>query len=234
MKIAIMQPYIFPYIGYFQLIASVDKFIFYDDVAYIKNGWINRNRILVEKKEHLFTFPVKNGSCNTKINRVELDKFNNVAKKILKTIEQSYRKAPYFDHVYPVINNVLSGEYNLISDLAKASILAINDYVSLKPDVVISSNIYKNDHLSSQERVIDINLIEKSTAYINSDGGRILYSHDSFKSNNIDLMFIKASIHEYQQHPNMSFVPSLSIIDVLMFNDVETVINRLHGIELTR
>ena len=70
MKLAIMQPYLFPYLGYFQLIAAVDKFVFYDDVNFIKNGWINRNRLLISGKVNYITIPLSGASSFLKINQV--------------------------------------------------------------------------------------------------------------------------------------------------------------------
>ena len=62
MKLAIMQPYFFPYIGYFQLIKSVDEFVIYDNIQYTKKGWINRNRILVNGTDYLISLPLKKDS----------------------------------------------------------------------------------------------------------------------------------------------------------------------------
>ena len=103
MKIAIMQPYFFPYLGYWQLMNIVDKFVIYDDVNYIKRGWINRNRILVEGKPFYIHVPVMKASQNKIINEMEVFVDSSLRKKELKTIELAYKKAPFFDSVYPLI-----------------------------------------------------------------------------------------------------------------------------------
>jgi len=104
-----MQPYFFPYIGYFQLVAAVNKFVIYDDVNFIKRGWINRNNVLINKKSNLFTVPLIKASQNTLINDTKINlKFYNIWKvKFLRSLEQSYKKAPYFTEVYNLIKNVL-------------------------------------------------------------------------------------------------------------------------------
>ena len=74
MKLAIMQPYIFPYLGYFQLLNSVDHFVFYDDVNFIKGGWVNRNQLLINNQNKFFTVPLKKIISFTPINEVEIHK----------------------------------------------------------------------------------------------------------------------------------------------------------------
>src|SRR5690554_5438915 len=128
MRIAVMQPYLFPYIGYFQLIQAVDKFVFYDDVNFIKKGWINRNRILINNKDLSFSVPLNKVSQNKTINEtfLNLDTFEEWKEKFIKTIGQNYKKAPYFDGVSEVINNILNTKCNTISDLAIESVNTIS------------------------------------------------------------------------------------------------------------
>src|SRR5690606_3799363 len=100
MKIAIMQPYLFPYLGYFQLINAVETFVFYDDVNFIKRGWINRNQILVDNKAALFTVPLKKASQNKLINEIDMAIDEKWLSQFFKTIEQNYKNAPYFDDTF--------------------------------------------------------------------------------------------------------------------------------------
>ena len=233
MKLAIMQPYLFPYIGYYQLMSSVDKFIIYDDVSYIKNGWINRNRILVNGNAHYFTVPVIGGSCNNKINTVKIDKTKKKAiNKIIVTIEQAYKKSIFFDEVFPVIYGVLSKEYDFISDLATASLLSIKNQLDIGAEVVLTSTNYDNNNLTAKDRVIDINVKEHASIYINSEGGRLLYDKQTFKLNGVNLRFIHPKILPYKQLCNGEFVPSLSIIDVAMNNGWDSTKQLLNSFEL--
>ncbi len=129
MRIGIMQPYIFPYIGYYQLIGAVDKFVFFDDVNFINKGWINRNNILVNNKAYLFTIPLKDSSQNRKIRDISVADDGSWKNKILKTLEQSYRKAPYFDQTLALINDVFDSGFTHIHQFAKGSVTVIS-YIS--------------------------------------------------------------------------------------------------------
>ncbi|WP_353085172.1 WbqC family protein [Flavobacterium sp.] len=234
MKVAIMQPYFFPYIGYFQLVAAVDKFVIYDDVNFIKGGWINRNKLLINKKSSLFTVPLNKSSSYTLINETKINlKFYNIWKvKFLRSLEQSYKKAPYFTEVYNLIKNVLEiNENDLISELAVNSIKNVIDYLQLDTEICETSENYNNKTKSGQERVLDICGIEKASQYINPIGGIELYSKKTFKENGIVLNFIKSKPIIYTQFDN-DFSPWLSIIDVLMFNSVSEVNKMVNQYEL--
>ncbi len=217
MKIAIMQPYIFPYIGYFQLIKAVDKFIVYDDVSFINKGWINRNKILINGKENTFTIPLIEASQNKLINSISIQNKDLWAKKLLKTIEQSYKKAPFFNEIFPIIEAVLLSEKKQINELIVLHLHLLCKYLEINTEIVASSSIYNNQTLKAQDRILDICLQEKCTHYLNPIGGLELYDKDFFFKKNIQLQFIKTNTIHYQQFKG-DFVPYLSILDVLMFN----------------
>lgn len=235
MKLAIMQPYLFPYIGYFQLINAVEKFVIYDDVNFIKQGWINRNNILVQGQPNLFTVPLKNQSSFSKINEILINEkqYEKWKIKFLKTIEQSYKKAPFFEQVNEIINKVLSinnGE-DRISKLATASLIEISDFLELETEFVLTSSKYDNSNLTGQDRILDICKKEKAKQYINPIGGLELYKKQIFKDNEIQLNFINSEFIKYNQFVE-NFVPWLSMIDVLMFNSKEEVKLLLNKYEL--
>jgi len=224
MKLAIMQPYFFPYIGYFQLINAVDKFVVYDDVSYIRQGWINRNRILLSGKDHMFSVPVADASSyrmikDTLIHKERLGAFK---KKLGKTLLQAYGKAPFYGVTYELVQRVLDSEAVSISRLAVNSLKAVCGYLGLQTAIVDSSVVYQNDHLRAQDRVLDICRKEGAGVYVNAQGGTELYQKDVFADNGIELRFLKPKPISYRQFDN-EFVPWLSIIDVLMFNPVEQV-----------
>jgi len=231
MRIAIMQPYFLPYIGYFQLINAVDKFIFYDDVSFINKGWINRNRILLNGKDHLFTIALKSASQNKLINQIEICKQNN---KIVKTIKQAYSKAPYFKDVFTLIQQVFDkmNETKSISKIAEISVKMVSNYLNLSTFFITSSEKYSyTQNLYREKRLIDICQENGANIYINSSSGKILYNHESFKENGIKLFFIKNNINTYKQFNN-DFIPRLSIIDVMMFNDKKTITEFLNNYEI--
>ncbi len=230
MKIAIMQPYIFPYIGYFQLIDAVDKFVFYDDVNFIKGGWIHRNKLLSNQAGNLFTLPLQNPSSFKAINKTIINRkiFNLWKIKFFKTIQQSYSKAPYYNEIYPIIERVFKvGESTNIGFLAAKSILEVCDYLDIKKQWFFSSeNFSESQNIERTQRLLNISKSLDAEFYINTIGGKELYNNNDFSENGITLKFINTGKIEYVQYSN-DFVPNLSIIDVLMFNSKQETLRLL-------
>ncbi|MGV0104110.1 WbqC-like protein [Nostoc sp. DSM 114160] len=232
MKITIMQPYLFPYLGYFQLINIADKFVIHDDVQYIKGGWINRNRILLNREAYLFTLSIKKDSAFLNINqRFFTENFDKERKRLLNIVELSYRKAPYYSNIKKLLDRILSVDEMNISQMITHSLKLICDYLDMDTQVYFSSELNKDNTLKGQERVISINKCLGSDHYINSIGGEKLYSREVFKKNGINLSFIQPRFVEYNQFNNQ-FVPWLSIIDILMFNDKEKIQKMLDEYDL--
>lgn len=223
MNLAVMQPYLFPYIGYFQLIKAVDTFVFYDDVNFIKQGWINRNQILVNHDPNLFTVPLKKASSFKQINEIEINYalYPQWKKKFLRKIEQSYAKAPYFKEVFPIVSNVFSAPVSNISNLAVQSVIETSTYLGLNKKFKVSSEEFsKTKEFERTKRLISINRQLKANTYINALGGKELYSKEEFRREGINLHFLKPNLNAYEQFGG-EFVKGLSIIDVLMFNSKE-------------
>lgn len=226
-----MQPYFFPYIGYFQLINAVDKFIILDDVNYIKKGWINRNRILLNGKDYLFTIPCEKISQNKLINEVEVIKDEKAVNKFLKTINNAYSKAPYFSEVFELVEGVFKFDKVLISELAYGSITSVLNFLGIEKNIVFSSKNYSNSEFKKADRLIDICKMNNADIFINSSGGKELYDKVEFNKNGIKIYFIKNIITPYNQFEN-NFIPGLSIIDVLMFNTKDEIKEMLNQYEL--
>ncbi len=231
MKLAVMQPYLFPYIGYFQLMNAADRFVIYDDVNFIKKGWINRNNILVNGKANLFTVPLKNASQNKLISESEISEISEWKKDLLRTIELSYRKAPCFEEVFELIIRIINNDETNISGYIYYSLEQVNRFLNIDTEIVRSSSIYQNRLLKQQKRIIDICKKENAREYINPIGGLELYSKKLFKENEIDLYFIKTNEIVYRQFNN-EFSGSLSIIDVMMFNPKDQINEFLNDYEL--
>lgn len=223
MKIAIMQPYFMPYIGYFQLINAVDKFVLYDNIEYTKKGWINRNRILVNGKDEYITLPLKKDSDYLHVNQRFLsDSFNVEIKKTLNKIGEVYRKAPQYSQTMTLLNEIFLYEEKNLFEYIKHSIRKLLSILDIQTEIVVSSDINIIHDLKSVDKVLAICENLKSKTYINPIGGVSLYSHSTFKQKQINLLFLKSNSIQYHQF-NREFVPWLSIIDVLMFNDIERV-----------
>jgi len=218
MRIAVMQPYLFPYIGYFQLLESVDRFVIYDDVTFIKQGWINRNNILLGGKPFMFTVPLVNASSYTLIRDTAVNRSLPWAGKLMRTIEQAYRKAPYYSEVATLIENTLRCNCETIGSMAMHSISAVAEYLGIQTQIIPGSSHYANQHLAAQDRVIDICRQENADRYHNPIGGIELYSRSDFSAAGIELLFVQTTLQSYPQLSQSDFVPWLSIIDVMMFN----------------
>ena len=231
-SLAIMQPYIFPYIGYFQLINSVDEFVIYDNIQYTKKGWINRNRILMNGKDTLITVPLKKDSDFLNIvNREISQDWVKERVKRLNQIKSSYKKSPYFDESFSLIEKCLMNPNSNLFDFIYDSICNLNEYFGIKTKVIKSSELQINHDLKSKDKVIEICKCLNSDIYINAIGGVDLYDKEDFKNNGIQLNFIKSNPIKYKQFEN-EFVPWLSIIDVMMFNSKEEISNYIKNYTL--
>ena len=192
-----MQPYFLPYIGYFQMVNAVDTFVFYDNVTYIKNGWINRNRL---QGGTIFTIPLKDQSSNRLIEDTEILWNPRQTKKLIKTIQQTYSKSPYFNEVFSIVNDLINQQPHTISELAINSVIRFSRYMGIDTTFKIAS---LEDYPKGEDKVMSLVNICNSEGiahYINPIGGQLLYDKPTFKSYGITLNFIETQ-------------PSLSIID---------------------
>ncbi|WYX28634.1 WbqC family protein [Achromobacter denitrificans] len=220
MKLAIMQPYFFPYIGYYQLIAAVDLFVVYDNIKYTKKGWINRNRMLQNGKDVVFSLPLKAASDFLHVDQRELSA-DFRRDKLLAQFEGAYRRSPFFKQVFPLLEEIINfDDPNLFSYLYNA-ISKTCAFLDIKTKLVKSSEVDIDHDLKAQEKVIALSKAVGADTYINAIGGTELYDRAEFRGQGIDLSFLKAKPFEYAQFDS-DFVPWLSIIDVMMFNGSET------------
>lgn len=211
MKLAIMQPYVFPYIGYFHLIDSVDTFVFYDDVNFVNSGWVNRNKVLVNGKEFLFTIP-SDWSQNKKINEVLLsDQFEIWKRKFFTTLKHSYGKEKYYKDCINILEKTFSETTNL-NNLCKSSVKNVLNFLEIDKNIIDSSTIFNNQELKADARIIDICKKLKASTYINTIGGKDLYTKEDFAVESINLFFIKST----------NTLNYISIIDILMKQGKQT------------
>jgi hypothetical protein len=220
MKLAIMQPYFFPYIGYFQLISTVDEFVIYDNIEFTKKGWINRNRILVNGTDAIISLPLKKDSDFLHINeRFLADTWEIERKKILNRIAESYRKAPYFKETFEVLEECIMYEDRNLFNFIFYSVKTILKFLNINTKIVVSSTISINHQLRSDEKVMAICKERGAEIYINPIGGLDIYDKQIFLKNNLQLQFLKTNNITYTQFNN-EFIPWLSIIDLMMFNSL--------------
>jgi hypothetical protein len=218
-KVAIMQPYFLPYIGYWQLIGAVDAFVIYDNIKYTKKGWINRNRFLLNGKEALFSIPLRKESDFLDVNQRYLaDSFDR--EDLINRFREAYRKAPEYSAFMPVLEDIIRCPLTNLFDYIRYSIETVCSYLDLKTPVIVSSSIDCDHSLKAAERVQAICKALGAETYINPPGGKDLYSKEDFQEKGITLRFLEPALVEYPQEA-MDFVPWLSIVDVLFFNPVE-------------
>lgn len=222
MKIAVMQPYFLPYIGYFQLMAAVDRFVILDDVHFINRGWINRNRLLLHGSPHMFTVPLRAASQNRRISDIDVVDEPQWRERLIRTVRQAYSRAPLFQKVFPMFERMVSFQRIHLKDYLLNALTEVTSYLNIPVEVVKTSADYRNSELKGWRRIVDICRKENADTYINPIGGTDLYPREEFQSQGINLYFLQSRKITYSQG-ECPHVPWLSILDVLMFNDVATV-----------
>jgi len=222
------QPYLFPYIGYWQLMNKSDIYVISDSMQYIKKGYINRNNILVNNSKFLFTLEAMGVKENTLISEVKVGKNR---KKLVKSIFHAYKKAPYFDEIYPLVEEILLNKEENLSRYIGSSIEQIAKYLEMNTKFIYLSDLQGETTLTAQARTIDICKRLDASLYINAIGGQNLYYKNDFSTENIELKFLETNISDYQQF-NDEFISHLSIIDVMMFNSKDRVLEMLEDYSL--
>jgi hypothetical protein len=221
MKVAIMQPYFFPYIGYFQLIESVDLFILYDNIKYTKKGWINRNRFLRNGADSVFSVPLRKDSDFLDVkDRAVADDFDRG--KLVNQLREAYWRAPHFDQAFTVVEkSVMSPRENLF-EYIHDSVVEVCRYLGISARIVPSSSLAIDPAQKGKDRVLALCKAVGASGYVNAIGGQKLYSREQFDELGVELRFLKSHAITYPQFGG-PFVPWLSIIDVMMFNSVSRI-----------
>lgn len=228
MRLGIMQPYFFPYLGYWQLLANVDKYVVYDDVTYIKGGWINRNNFLINGQKNLLTMQLEKANSYTLIKDIAIkDDFV----KFLKTIEMGYKKAPFFEDIFRLLKDICQCPDKKLGQFLFNSHIKICEYLGIDTELILSSSFDKHTELKGKDKVISICKQLGADEYINAIGGQELYDKKEFAENGIRLNFLQANLREYSQLKN-EFVAGLSIIDIMMFNSKEEIKEMLNDFKL--
>lgn len=238
MRIAIMQPYFLPYFGYFQLISAVDRFVILDDVNYIKQGWVNRNRIPANRQtpkrdSQWLTVPVKNASQNRLIHDMEITDEDRWKRSMGFAIQNIYGKTPHFRTTRSLIDRWLANASGNLSRFLTMTICEVARLCGISTQIIPTSTIYPKRGLRGTERIMDICRLEKAHTYVNLPGGRGLYSKDEFRSEGIELVFLKPSwpaLAQRSGNGNEVF----SILDQLMLNSPETMQEMMRVKEVRR
>ena len=233
MKIGIMQPYFFPYIGYFQLLNMVDKYLVFDDGQYAKNKWAYRNKILINGAPGYFRVTLLKANPAQQFNEIRISNDIKEKSKKIRTLDLAYKKAPHYSEVMPMLEQFLIADYDNLSEYNVASNKLVCDYLGIKTEILLSSELNTDKTLKKQYSIFDECRTLGGDEYINSIGGMELYDFEEFRENGIALAFLKSDDITYPQFGN-EFVPNLSIIDVMMFNSVPEIQDMLNRYTLIR
>ena len=229
MKLGIMQPYFMPYIGYFQLMKAVDKYVVYDDVNYIKGGWANRNHILINGEKEMFTVTLQKASPNKLFNEIVIgDDF----KKLMKTLQMNYSRAINFDQTMVLMERIISFPNKQLAVFIANSFREILIYLSVETEILMSSEIPKDNSLRGKDKIIQICEILGADTYYNAVGGKNLYDQEEFREHGITLNFVDSLPQVYSQLHTREFVSGLSMIDVLMNNTKDKVNSLLESYQI--
>ncbi len=229
-RLAIMQPYFFPYIGYFQLIAAVDTFIVYDNIKYTKKGWINRNRMLQNGSDVMFSLPLKNDSDSLDVCERELAA-NFDPEKLLNQFREAYRHAPCFVQTFPLLEQIVCHENRNLFSYLHHSIVSVCQHLGIATQILASSGIAIDHDLKNQDKVLALCEAVGAKTYVNAIGGMELYSKPDFQKRGIALKFVRSKEFAYAQYGD-AFIPWLSIVDVMMFNPVDVIQSQLTQFDL--
>ena len=229
-KLAAMQPYFFPYIGYFQLIDEVDIFVLYDKVSYRKSTWLNRNRIKDKGTSQplYLTVPVQHVSSNMLIEKVRITKNDDWKTQFKNLIYYNYKRALFFDEVFEFIVELIFNDEKSLHKYNGNILLNISKKLGIMTSIIIENEAHEQveanlrnmdipNELRKQHRVIQLCKLYDSKDYINPINGMSLYDFDFFERHNTQLHFMEAERIEYPQF-NEPFWENMSIIDVLMHN----------------
>lgn len=228
MKFAVMQPYFMPYIGYFQLIDAVDKFIVYDNIEFTKKGWMNRNRILVNGEPQYFTVNLEKGSDYAMVNERKISPvFTQERRKVLGKIDANYGKAPFYEETLPLVKDCFEYSEKNLFDFIFHSIVKIKEHLRIETELIVSSQLPIDHTLKNKYKLWALSNYLGIQDYINPVGGMELYEKEEFAEHGMNLMFHQANLSPYAQVSNQDFSPALSIVDMLMCLGVEEVSREL-------
>lgn len=230
-----MQPYFFPYLGYFQLINAVDKFVIYDNVQFTKRGWFNRNRLFLDGKVEYFSINISKDSdfLDVRERKISSVFFNKESNRILRKIEKNYKQAPFFNAIYPIIKSAFQYDNNNLFEFIYNSLRITLNYLKIDTEIIVSSTLPLDHTLKNKYRVFDIYRYLEGTKYINPSGGHKLYNKQDFESNRVNLCFLQQMLPKYNQLNTEEFISGLSIIDVMMFNSLDEIRTMLTEYDLT-
>lgn len=218
MRIAIMQPYFLPYLGYWQLIAAVDCFVVLDDVNFIKGGWVNRNRVVVGGKPSWLTLPLVGASPNRLICEIDIKPDDGWRAKLQRMVAMNYAKAPHLSEGLPWFESCLERASGNLSEYLVDSVVSLCTRLGVTTEIIPSSRPFDAGGLRGSERIVDMCCRLGATYYVNPPGGKDLYSIDNFAKHGIRLEFLEPQLANACLAAGVDGGSSLSILHLMMHN----------------
>jgi hypothetical protein len=210
-KIAISQSNYIPWKGYFDLINSVDDFVFFDEVQFTRRDWRNRNKIIINNLVKWITIPIKNkGNYKEKINKVIVND-TNWKTKHMKIFKQAYRKSKFLENTLNILDEALDGGEKNLSSINQKSIITISKYFNISTNFFDSSDFMekKIDNLSPSMRLIQICKKIKASIYVSGPLAKEYLDIDLFKKNNIEVQWFDYPNNKKNKKENLSVVDNL-------------------------
>lgn len=223
-KVAVMQPYLFPYLGTYQLAHAADCFVFFDDVAFIKKGYIHRNQLLLDGQAHAFSVPVRQMSQNRTILQHD---YTGDWEHLRGLLHAAYRKAPNHAAVMPLVEAVIGEANENVAHKNARSLRLVFEYLGLAREWRFASDLPSAGPLRGAERIQDLCRQLGAQTYVNASGGRALYDAAAFSAQGLALRFLQSQGTPYAQQGGGAFVPNLSMLDLLMHLPPEAVREQL-------
>jgi hypothetical protein len=218
MRVVVMQPYLLPYIGYFQLMAAADKFVALDDVNYINRGWINRNRLPSPQGPAWFTIPLVGASQNKLICELDIKPDDGWKRSLERTVSLAYSKAPHFDAVFPFFQELLNLATGSLSVFLSEQLQRLAHWLGISTHIVPTSRVYPKEDMKGEHRILSICRTEQAKIYLNPPGGRELYTPELFLGHGVQLQFLRPTVQSLQLRHSGEEGPVLSILDLMMLN----------------
>lgn len=230
-----MQPYFFPYLGYFALIKHSDRFVFFDTPQYIRHGWCNRNRILKQDGTPTYiTIPIRKAPYDTPINKTLIDNGSNWRGRLYGQLDVYRKIAPRYRQVRAFLEEILSPEYDSLSLLCIETTKAVCSLLGIESEFSVFSemNLALEEVHAPDEWALNTAKALGYDCYVNPPGGMSFYSREKYEASGVRLEFLSLNLREYSQGSAREFVPGLSVIDALMFCETDEVYNMLDDYEI--
>lgn len=232
----IMQPYFFPYLGYFGLIKHTDRFILFDTPQFMRHGWVDRNRVLKAGEGWLYLRPaLVKAALGTAIKDVRIDNTQPWRQKIVAQLDGYRKVAPHFRRVRALVEEAIAPDFENIAALDRATLQAVCDYLGINRKIEILSDLALALPAEAEpdEWALNICLALGINEYRNPPGGLAFFDASKYERAGVELLFQRPLLPEYDQR-RTPFEPGLSIIDAMMFNQPEVVSDMLDSFELVR